>query len=68
MPEAVKELADKTGLGDPETALEGLAKDGRLRPDSSGKRSRPVWIAKKKVRARSDWARWSPVVPYAGAH
>jgi hypothetical protein len=51
MPEAVKELADKIGLGDPETALEGLAKDGRLRPDSSGKRSRPVRIAKKQVRA-----------------
>jgi hypothetical protein len=51
MPEAVKELADRIGLGDPETALEGLAKVGRLRPDSSGKRSRPVRIAKKQVRA-----------------
>jgi Domain of unknown function (DUF927) len=51
MPEAVKELADKLNLGDPETALEGLAKDGRLRKDSSGKRSRKVRIAKKQVRA-----------------
>ena len=51
MPEALKELAEKIGLGDPETALEGLAKDGRLRPDSNGKRSRPVRIAKKQVRA-----------------
>jgi hypothetical protein len=42
MPEAVKELAERIGLGDPETALEGLAKAGRLRLDSSGKRPRPV--------------------------
>lgn len=51
MPEAVKELADRLGLGDPETALEGLAKDGRLLKDSEGKRQRKVRIAKKQVRA-----------------
>jgi hypothetical protein len=51
MPEAVKELAERIGLGDPETALEGLAKAGRLRLDSSGKRSRPVRIAGKQVLA-----------------
>jgi hypothetical protein len=51
MPEAVKELADKLSLGDPETALEGLAKDGRLLKDTEGKRQRKVRIAKKQVRA-----------------
>ena len=51
MPEAVKELAEKVGLGDPETALEGLAKAGQLRLDSAGKRTRPVRIAGKQVRA-----------------
>ena len=51
MPEPVKEIAERIGLGDPETALEGLAQAGRLRLDSAGKRTRPVQIAGKKVRA-----------------
>lgn len=51
MPDAVKDLAASIGLGDPETALEGLAKGGRLRKDSEGKRSRKVRIANKQVRA-----------------
>jgi hypothetical protein len=37
IPAAVRELAKTVGVGDPTTALNGLAKDGRLRREASSK-------------------------------
>ena len=51
IPSAVRQLAKDLGLGDPTTALSGLAKDGRLQVDSEGKLQRSVRIAGKGVRA-----------------
>jgi hypothetical protein len=51
LPTELKKLAKDMGVGDPTTALSGLAKDGRLRRDSQGKLTDTVRIAGKKVRA-----------------
>jgi hypothetical protein len=51
VPKEVRELAKELGLGDPMTALAGLAKDGRLRRDSQEKLQVSVRIAGKTVRA-----------------
>jgi hypothetical protein len=51
IPKEVRELAKDLGLGDPTTALAGLANDGRLRRDSEGKLQVSVRIGGKKLRA-----------------
>jgi hypothetical protein len=50
VPSMVRALAKELGLGDPTTALNGLAKDGRLVRDSEAKLQRSERIGGKTVR------------------